>query len=182
MRFPTLRIVDAPPLPTLMVRARSNAPSSPLAPASSATRVTICTAAVANGALPPSGSPRVGQRESPQRLLSRSRRQLDQRLLSLRSTSQQLCLAVLPSRIQLTTVQAPIVVRGCLILGVSAHVRSGRQSHRNCKAALGRPSCASPFRPPITLSTAIWSLGNKSGSSMKSQSRTVSTRLLTCFL
>ena len=45
-----------------------------------------------------------------------------------------------------------------------------------------RPSCPSPFRPPMTLSTVIWSLGNNSWSSMKSQSYTFSTQLVTSFL
>ena len=119
--FLMIKVVsDLRPLrPNPLAKARSNAPSSKLAPASSATAVTTCTVAAANGVLPQKGSQRVGLKESPLRLPLRFRCQLDPRFISLRSTSQRLYLAASPSRLQLTMVQATLVVLGCLIRGVS---------------------------------------------------------------
>ncbi len=85
----TIRVVsDLRPLsPNPLARARSNAPSSKLAPASSATDVTTYTVAAAE-VLPPRGSPRVGLKESSLRLPLRFRCQLDRQLLSLGYTYQ----------------------------------------------------------------------------------------------
>ena len=87
--FLMIKVVsDLRPLsPNPLARARSNAPSSKLAPASSATDVTTYTVAAAE-VLPPRGSPRVGLKESSLRLPLRFRCQLDRQLLSLGYTYQ----------------------------------------------------------------------------------------------
>ena len=113
--------------PNLAPKARSSAPSSPLAPVSSVPNALTSTAA-AQGALPPSGSPRARPRErSPQQLLWPFR--------SSRPMSQLLSLAASPSRLRMTTGLPRTVVLGCLIRGVSSILLPGRQSHRTCKTA-----------------------------------------------